>query len=63
MPTETPMSVKLVSVEGSGSSSPVVAARAWNPPLQQEFGEDLYKLLIATCSSWNTANNPQVAYL
>lgn len=49
-----------VSPEGSGTSSPVVTARAWNPPLQQEFGEDLCKLLIATSSSWNTAHNPQM---
>lgn len=34
--------------------------RVWNPPLQQEFGEDFCKLLIATRSSWNTANNPQM---
>ena len=34
--------------------------RVWNPPLQQEFGEDLCKLFIATRSSWNTANNPQM---
>jgi hypothetical protein len=33
--------------------------RVWNPSLQQEFGEDFCRLLIATSSSWNTANNPQ----
>ncbi|KAF8345223.1 hypothetical protein F5887DRAFT_836824, partial [Amanita rubescens] len=32
----------------------------WDPHLQQEFGEDFCKLLIATRSAWNTANNPQV---
>jgi hypothetical protein len=31
-----------------------------NPLLQQEFGEDFCKLLIATRSSWNTAQNPQM---
>ncbi|KIL60077.1 hypothetical protein M378DRAFT_14359 [Amanita muscaria Koide BX008] len=36
------------------------AGRVWNSPLQQEFGEDFCKLLIATHSSWNTAHNPQV---
>ncbi|KAM6497447.1 hypothetical protein JOM56_007920 [Amanita muscaria] len=41
-----------------GPQSP--AGRVWNPPLQQEFGEDFCKLLIATRSSWNTAHNPQV---
>jgi hypothetical protein len=40
------------------SLSPV--AKTWNPSLQQEFGEDFCKLLIATRSSWNTAHNPQV---
>jgi len=44
--------------EGSGSSSPF--GRAWNPLLQQEFGEDFCKLLVATRSSWNTAQNPQM---
>jgi hypothetical protein len=34
--------------------------RMWNPPLQQEFGEDFCRLLIATRSSWNTANNLQM---
>ena len=33
--------------------------RVWNASLQQEFGEDFCRLLIATRSSWNTANNPQ----
>jgi hypothetical protein len=32
----------------------------WNAPLQQEFGEDFCKLLIATRSPWKMANNPQV---
>jgi hypothetical protein len=36
------------------------AGRVWTPLLQQEFGEDFCKLLIATRSSWNTAHNPQV---
>jgi hypothetical protein len=44
--------------ESSGSSSPVT--RVWNSLLQQEFGEDFCKLLIAIRSSWNTAQNPQV---
>lgn len=47
-----------VSPEDSGSPSPV--SGAWNPLLQQEFGEDFCKFLIATRSAWNTANNPQV---
>jgi hypothetical protein len=34
--------------------------RVWNSSLQQEFGEDFCRLLIATRSSWNTANNPQM---
>jgi len=49
-----------MSTEGSGSSTPVTAATVWNPSLQQEFGEDFCKLLIATCLSWNMAHNPQV---
>ena len=40
------------------SQSPT--GRVWSPSLQQEFGEDLCKLLIATHSSWNTAHNPQM---
>ena len=32
----------------------------WNSELQQEFGKDFCKLLIATRSSWNTAHNPQM---
>ncbi|KAI9450427.1 hypothetical protein BJY52DRAFT_1100490, partial [Lactarius psammicola] len=32
----------------------------WSPLLQQDFGEDFCKLLIATRSSWNTAHNPQM---
>jgi hypothetical protein len=44
--------------EGSGLSSPVI--RPWNQLLQQEFGEDFCKLLIATRSAWNTAHNPQM---
>lgn len=43
---------------GSGSSSPVI--RSWNQTLQQDFGEDFCRLLIAIRSAWNTANNPQV---
>ncbi len=49
-----------MSTEGSGSSMPVTAATVWNPSLQQEFREDFCKLLIATCSLWNMAHNPQV---
>lgn len=41
-------------------SPQTLIGRAWNPPLQQEFGEDFCKLLIVTRSSWNTAHNPQV---
>jgi len=52
-------SCALSFVEGPALLSPVMPTRAWNPPLQQEFGEDFCKL-IATCSSWNTAHNPQV---
>jgi hypothetical protein len=48
----------LAEGSGSGSSSPVT--RPWNPILQQEFGEDFCKLLIATRSAWNIAHNPQV---
>ena len=44
--------------DGPGLSSPVT--KGWNPLTQQEFGEDFCKLLIATQSSWNTAQNPQV---
>jgi len=44
----------------SPDSSQSLAGRVWNAPLQQEFGEDFCKLLITTCSSWNTAHNPQV---
>jgi hypothetical protein len=31
----------------------------WTPSLQQEFGEDFCRLLVATRSAWNFANNPQ----
>jgi hypothetical protein len=48
----------LAEGSGSGSSSPVT--RSWNPAVQQEFGEDICKLLIATRSAWNIAHNPQV---
>ena len=57
-PLKCARTASFMNPEGPGSSSPV--ARAWNPPLQQEFGEDFCKLLVATCSSWNTAHNPQV---
>jgi len=56
-------SCTLSFVEGPALLSPVMPKRAWDPPLQQEFGEDFCKLLIATCSSWNTAYNPQVCLL
>jgi hypothetical protein len=49
-----------VSSFTSPDSSQSLAGRVWNAPLQQEFGEDFCKLLIATRSSWNTAHNPQV---
>jgi hypothetical protein len=62
-PVERPMTRKRSRVssftDGSAASSSLVE-RIWNPPLQQEFGEDLCKLLIATRSSWNTAHNPQM---
>ena len=48
----------LAEGSGSGFSSPVT--RLWNPGLQQEFGEDFCKLLIAIRSAWNTAHNPQL---
>ena len=56
-PLKRARTASLMNPEGSGSS-PV--ARPWNPPLQQEFGEDFCKLLVATRSSWNTAHNPQL---
>jgi hypothetical protein len=40
--------------------SPTSTGRVWSPLLQQEFGKDFCKLLITTCSSWNTAQNPQM---
>jgi hypothetical protein len=43
-----------------GYTQSPVAEKVWNPALQQEFGEDFCKLLIATRSSWNTAHNPQM---
>lgn len=44
----------------NSDSSPSLTGRVWNSSLQQEFGDDFCKLLIATRSSWNTAHNPQV---
>lgn len=57
-PTKRPRTSSFMNPDGSGSSSPV--ARVWNPHLQQEFGEDFCKFLIATRSAWNFASNPQV---
>ncbi|KAF8800436.1 hypothetical protein BYT27DRAFT_7216943 [Phlegmacium glaucopus] len=57
---ERPPKRPRVSSFTSPDNSPSPVGRAWNPPLQQEFGEDLCKLLIATRSSWNTAHNPQM---
>jgi hypothetical protein len=37
----------------------VVAAAKWNSALQHDFDSDLCKLIAATHSSWNWANNPQ----
>jgi hypothetical protein len=50
--------LKRSRVSSFTDGSPV--ERMWNPSLQQEFGEDFCKLLIATRSSWNTAHNPQM---
>ena len=55
---ERPMKRSRVSSFTDGS--PSLVDQIWNPSLQQEFGEDLCKLLIATRSSWNTAHNPQM---
>jgi hypothetical protein len=49
-----------VSSFTSPDGSQGLTGRVWNPPLQQEFGEDFCKLLIATRSSWNTAHNPEM---
>jgi hypothetical protein len=57
-PPKRPRTSSLANVDGPGSSS--LVEKLWDPPLQQEFGEDLCKLLIATRSSWNTAHNPQL---
>ncbi|KAM6491660.1 hypothetical protein JOM56_012904, partial [Amanita muscaria] len=58
-PLKRPRVSSFTSVDGSQNLA-ALAGRVWNPPLQQEFGEDFCKLLIATRSSWNTAHNPQV---
>ena len=57
-PQKRPRTSSLAAQGPDGS--PSLVGRVWNPPLQQEFGEDFCKLLIATRSSWNTAHNPQV---
>ena len=59
-PPKRPRTSSLANLDGSESPNPVTVARQWNPPLQQEFGEDFCKLLIAIRSSWNTAHNPQM---
>ena len=53
-----PRTSSFASTDESSTASPV--AKPWSPSLQREFGEDFCKLLIATRSAWNTANNPQV---
>ena len=57
-PPKRPRTSSFASQDESSSSSPV--AIPWGPSLQQEFGEDFCKLLIATRSAWNFAHNPQV---
>ena len=58
---EQPMKCSRVSsFTMAPDSSSNLVDRVWNPSLQQEFGEDLCKLLIATRSSWNMAHNPQM---
>ncbi len=57
-PLKRPRVTSFTSHQADDSQSP--AGRIWNPPLQQEFGEDFCKLLISTRSSWNTAHNPQM---
>jgi hypothetical protein len=53
-----PKRLRASSFTPEESSSPV--AKPWSPSLQQEFGEDFCKLLIATRSAWNIAQNPQL---
>jgi hypothetical protein len=60
-PPKRPRTSSLANLDGSGSSSP--AAKLWDPPLQQEFGEDFCKLLIATKSSWNEFLRPMIPAL
>lgn len=55
-----PKRARVSSFTNPSESSPSLTGRVWNSSLQQEFGEDFCKLLIATRSSWNTAHNPQV---
>ena len=58
---ERPLKRNRVSSFTAGPDSSVnLVERVWNPSLQQDFGEDFCRLLIATRSSWNTANNPQM---
>ena len=57
-PPKRPRVSSVAGTNTDDSQSPT--GRVWNPVLQQEFGEDFCRLLIATHSSWNTAHNPQV---
>ena len=51
---------RVLSFTAGPDGSLNLVERVWNPSQQQEFGEDFCRLLIATRSSWNTANNPQM---
>ena len=59
-PRTSSFAAPLALAEGSGSGSSSPVTRSWNQIQQEEFGEDLCKLLIAIRSSWNTAHNPQL---
>ena len=43
--------------EDSPIFSPIT--QVWTPSRQQEFGDDFCRLLVATRSPWNFANNPE----
>ena len=57
---QLPKRARVSSFTNPLESSLSLTGKVWNSSLQQEFGDDFCKLLIATCSSWNTAHNPQV---
>jgi hypothetical protein len=57
---ERPLKCSRVSSFSTGPDGSPSLVESWSPSLQQEFGEDFCKLLIATRSSWNTAHNPQM---